>query len=397
MAERKSKDLYSQRRFWRLLLMGCALGIVLFSVIFTYHLARQIEKDEKSRVQDMAQAYRVLVTSTDEKEIEDALKLTQKNESIPVIWMSSNNELYDSRNVANKKILTDSLELKKYLRKLRENNQVVAFAVSEQDSPQLLYYDASDLLVKVRIYPYMLLGLVVLFLIIALVAVSLSRTAEQNQLWVGMAKETAHQLGTPLSSLNAWVDLLEEKIPDEEGQLITSELRKDIGRLELVADRFSKIGSSPALQQVAVTSLIEKIIAYMSNRAAKGVRFSFTDKTQGNDEAMLNPSLFEWVLENLLKNALDAMDGQGRIDITVDNIPGMLVIDVKDSGKGIPANKFNAIFEPGYSTKKRGWGLGLTLTKRIMEQYHNGKIFVKESNVGSGTTFRIQLRKDAFV
>lgn len=394
MAVRKSQDLYTQRKLLRLLLLGCALTIIFFSLAFTYHLARTIEKDEKARVHDMAMAYRTLTSSTDESEIEEALKLTSKNENIPVIWVSSDNTLFDSKNFKDSKTLSNQTALNHYLQNLKDKNQVVEFIVNPNEPPQLLYYDASDLLKLVRIYPYLLLALVVLFLVLALVAVSFSRTALQNQLWAGMAKETAHQLGTPLSSLSAWIDYLETKLEHTEDAFVVEELKKDVLRLELVADRFSKIGSTPTLTSTDATEAIQKIVSYMSSRAAKSVEFIVNDHTQGDNHAMLNASLFEWVMENLIKNALDAMEGVGKIEISIDNIGGALTIDVSDTGKGIPQNKVKSIFEPGYSTKKRGWGLGLTLTQRIVEEYHKGKIFVKESVLGKGTTFRIQFRKD---
>lgn len=388
----KSKDLYSQRKYLRLLLMSCASIIIFFSLAFTYYLAKTIEKDEKASVQDVAMAYKTLISSTDEAEIEEALKITSKNNKIPVIWVSAENELFDSKNFYDDKVLKDSVAFNKYLQKLKSKNQVVEFEVYPNEPPQQLYYDASSLLKLVRIYPYLLFGLVIIFLILALVAVSISKTSTQNQLWAGMAKETAHQLGTPLSSLSAWIDYLEAKLENTEDAFIITEIRKDLDRLELVADRFSKIGSTPTLTLTSSKEIIEKIVDYMSSRAAKSVTFHIYDKTYGNDTALLNASLFEWVMENLIKNALDAMQGVGQIDIFIEKISGVLTIDVKDSGKGIPSNKVKSIFEPGYSTKKRGWGLGLTLTQRIIEQYHQGKIYVKESQPGKGTTFRIQFK-----
>jgi signal transduction histidine kinase len=393
VVQRKSKDLYEQRQLWRLVLIFIATGIVVFSVFFTYSLARQIEKDEKEKVEAMASAYRTLVLSTDEAAIEEALNLIRKNDKIPVIWTTAEGELYDFKNIDSASILGNSREQYQYLLRLMNKNQVVPIQLEEDQPPQLLYYEASDLLKRVRIYPYLLVGLVALFLLIAFLAFSFSRTAEQNQLWVGMAKETAHQLGTPLSSLSAWLDILEDKLTDDEGIMIKEELRKDLLRLELVADRFSKIGSKPALEELSLAPIIGKSASYMQQRASRAVQISLTDLSDGDDTAMFNPPLFEWVLENLIKNALDAMESSGSIEIILQNQNGWMMIDVKDSGKGIPANKFNAVFEPGYSTKLRGWGLGLTLTKRIIEQYHDGKIFVKESTPGKGTTFRIQLKK----
>ncbi|MCZ2392633.1 MAG: sensor histidine kinase [Chitinophagales bacterium] len=394
MSERRAKDLYLLRKSWRALLLLCAFATLFFSIAFTYYLAREIEKDEKVRVGEMAQAYKILVSSSDGLEIEEALRMIQKNESIPVVWVSSNNELLDSKNIKDTSLLNHKESLDAYLRKLKAKNQVVSFKVSEFELPQLLYYDASFLLKTVRIYPYLLFAFVTVFLILALVGLTISRQAEQKQLWVGMAKETAHQLGTPLSSLSAWVEFLEEKLVNTEDAFIVDELKKDLARLELVADRFSKIGSKPTLEQQNVVELIHRIVDYMSSRAAKSVAFSIKDETQGDNTLMINASLFEWVMENLIKNALDAMEGVGNIVITIDILNGSLVIDVQDTGKGIAPGKIKSIFEPGFSTKKRGWGLGLTLSQRIIEQYHKGKIFVKESTIGKGTTFRIQFRKD---
>lgn len=338
-------------------------------------------------------AYRTLISSTDEAEIDDALKITSKNETIPVIWVSFENELYDSKNLDNSKILNDEIAFNKYLKKLERKKQVVEFIVNPEEPPQLLYYDSSDVLKLLKIYPYLLLALVALFLTIALIAVSFSRTASQNQLWVGMAKETAHQLGTPLSSLSAWIDYLETKFENTEDAFIVDELKKDIARLDLVADRFSKIGSKPTFNATNVYELVENTINYMSSRAPKSVEFTITDLTNGHSYALINSSLFEWVLENLIKNALDAIEAVGKIQLTIQVIGQDIAIDVKDSGKGIPKNKIKSIFEPGFSTKKRGWGLGLTLTQRIIEQYHKGKIFVKESSEAKGTTFRVLVKK----
>ncbi|HZH67695.1 MAG TPA: HAMP domain-containing sensor histidine kinase [Chitinophagales bacterium] len=393
MTFEKSKDLYSQRQFLRWLMLGCVSIIIFFSLAFTLYLAKSIEKDERSRVHEVAMAYRTLISSTDENEIDDALKITRKNETIPVIWVSYQNELYDSKNLDNSKILNDKQAFDKYLKKLKRKNQVVEFVVNTDEPHQLLYYDSSEVLKLLKVYPYLLLGLVALFLTIALIAVSFSRTASQNQLWVGMAKETAHQLGTPLSSLSAWIDYLEAKFENTDDSFIVDELKKDVDRLDLVADRFSKIGSKPTFASTNVNHLAQNTVSYMSSRAPKSVDFSVIDLTSENSYASINSSLFEWVLENLIKNALDAIEGVGKIQLTIQIVKQNIVIDIKDSGKGIPKNKINSIFEPGFSTKKRGWGLGLTLTKRIIEQYHNGKIYVKESSEDKGTTFRISVRK----
>lgn len=384
-------DLYKQRRTWRMILFIIALGIVMFSVIYTYNMAKQIEIQEKNKVEEVAAAYKDLVTSTEEAMIAKALETIQGNDYIPVIWASEKGEVFDFKNIDSSFVMGQPEKVQKLLHKLQIDQQWVQVNIIEGDT-QYLYYEASDLLKKVRIYPYLLLALVLLFLLLAYLAFSFSRNAEQNQLWVGMAKETAHQLGTPLSSMSAWMDILEDKLTDEEGVMIRNELIKDISRLEIVAERFSKIGSSPTLEKVHAIEILQKCVDYISKRASVKVEFYITDLTQGNDICMISPPLFEWVIENLLKNALDAMDGVGTIGILAMRKDQQLIIEVHDSGKGIPKNKFNAVFEPGYTTKKRGWGLGLTLTRRIIEHYHQGKIFVKDSSPGKGTTFRIELK-----
>jgi signal transduction histidine kinase len=256
---------------------------------------------------------------------------------------------------------------------------------------RFIYYDDSTTLKQLRIFPYVQLAIFAAFLLIAYFAFSNARRAEQNLVWVGMAKETAHQLGTPISSLSGWVEVLRELEGMEGNQKILDEFDSDIQRLTLVADRFSKIGSVPQLQKESALTTVERNVDYMRKRASRKVVMT----VNGNKDEFIsiNNQLFDWVLENLLKNALDAMDGEGAIDATLSSDNHHVFIDVTDTGKGIPKNKFETIFEPGYSTKRRGWGLGLSLTKRIVEEYHKGKIFVKHSEIGKGTTFRISLPK----
>ena len=256
---------------------------------------------------------------------------------------------------------------------------------------RFIYYDDSDTLKQLRIFPFVQLGIFAAFLIISYFAFSNARRAEQNMVWVGMAKETAHQLGTPISSLEGWVELLKEMDGVKDNLQILDELQNDINRLSLVAERFSKIGSVPQLIPENVKICVERNVGYMRRRASEKV--TMTVHCPDELEFKINKQLFDWVFENLLKNALDAMDGEGRIDVEVSADSKHVIIDISDSGKGIPKNKFDTIFEPGYSTKRRGWGLGLSLTKRIVEEYHNGKIFVKRSEIDKGTTFRILVPK----
>ena len=257
-----------------------------------------------------------------------------------------------------------------------------------------LYYKNSTLLTLLIYFPYFQLGLIVVFLFMGYLAISAARRAEQNQVWVGLAKETAHQLGTPITAIVAWIENLKLIIENEVALDMLDEFRNDVNRLELIAERFSKIGAVPELKPNNIIEIIEKNMAYMKKRAPRRVVFEFPTIAESEPiTAKLNPNLFDWVLENLLKNALDAMEGRGKITATAFEDDDYVYIDIEDTGKGIPSNKFNSVFKPGYSTKKRGWGLGLSLTQRIINIYHNGKVFVKQSEVGVGTIFRIQLPK----
>jgi len=255
---------------------------------------------------------------------------------------------------------------------------------------QYVYYEDSIILTQLTYYPYIQLAVIFLFILVAYIAFSASRRAEQNQVWVGMAKETAHQLGTPISSLMAWIELLKLQKIDKE---ILVEVTKDIKRLEIVTERFSKIGSDTPLVPVNIVEILNNAINYMQSRTSSKIKFirNFSDF----NELMvpLNPALFEWVIENLCKNAIDAMEGSGTIEVSLYDQMQIIFIDFKDTGRGIPKSKYKTVFQPGFTTKKRGWGLGLSLSKRIIEVYHNGKIFVKSSEMNIGTTFRITLKK----
>ncbi|MDB5282885.1 MAG: hypothetical protein JWO06_1960 [Bacteroidota bacterium] len=282
--------------------------------------------------------------------------------------------------------IRDPVETMKLIQKMKSANAPVVADLGE-GVLRYIYYDDSDTLKQLRIFPFVQLAIFGAFLLIAYLAFSNARKAEQNLVWVGMAKETAHQLGTPISSLEGWVEYLRELDGMKDQHQLIAELENDINRLSLVAERFSKIGSVPQLNPEDVKLCVERNVSYMRRRASDKVKM--TVKCPEGLFFKINNQLFDWVLENLLKNALDAMNGEGKIDVEVSTDPGHVIIDITDTGKGIPKNKFETIFEPGYSTKRRGWGLGLSLTKRIVEEYHSGKIFVKRSEIGKGTTFRI--------
>lgn len=383
------KDIYTQRSQLKKMLLIVAGGIVFFSLWYTHTLVREIAKQEVRKVEELAEAYEILNTTIDNDDLENALEIIKKNNEIPVIWAAETGEIYGLKNFDTTATLQKNF-LSKTVQKLKRNKQYVEIAF-DADVKQYLYYKDSLLLQKLRLYPFYLLGLISFFVLVSFIAFSSSKKAEQNRVWVGMAKETAHQLGTPLSSLEAWIYILKSKYTSEEDTQLIGDMEKDISRLELVAERFSKIGSLPDLQEYNIPEVVEKIVHYISKRASKNVVFSINDRTEGQGMALINPALFEWVLENLLKNALDAIEGKGNISVFIEEKGNETIIDITDSGKGIPKSKYKTVFEPGYSTKKRGWGLGLSLTKRIMEDYHHGKIMVKSSELGKGTTFRIVL------
>jgi two-component sensor histidine kinase len=385
-------DLYKRRSYWKLILLVIGLAIVVFSVIYIRGLANEIAKQEQEKAGVIAEAYRDLDKTTDPDSLSTILNIISGNKLIPLVYTYSDGlqPVYHSN--WNEEKAEKPKYLIKQTKKLKQLNQVIEleFAPGEM---HYLYYGDSALLRKVKMYPFFQLGLIGLFMLISYIAFSASRRAEQNRVWVGMAKETAHQLGTPLSSITAWIEVLKDKYTDTEDTEILEDLDKDVQRLELVADRFSKIGSPPKLTKQPLNPLVNKVVLYMSKRASSKVLVELIDQTTAPLFVEMNASLLDWVFENLMKNALDAIENEGSLQVVIKEMNEFAVIEVTDSGKGIPKSKFNTIFEPGFSTKKRGWGIGLTLTKRIVEQYHNGKIFVKQSMPGKGTTFRIELKK----
>ncbi len=376
---------------WKLLLLLLAIGIVFFTLWYTQRLASDIAKEEIKKATEIADAYLVLNDNqSNELELSKALDKIKVNENIPVIWSNSNDEILDYKNFDSLRIKNDSKYIQKELKKLKTIQQFIKIELPDNEI-QYLYYKDSNLLVSIRKYPYYVLMLVALFFGISYAAFTSARKAEQNQVWVGLAKETAHQLGTPLSSLTAWIDILREKLNSEDDAFMFDEMQKDIDRLVLIAERFSKIGSVPELEKHRIIDVLQNGIDYISKRASKNIHIFLVKDTDVNLFASLNPPLFEWVLENIMKNALDAMEDKGEIHVQAFEKEGMIYVDISDTGKGIPKNNFEQIFNPGFSTKKRGWGLGLTLARRIIEEYHHGKIFVKESSP-KGTTFRIVLK-----
>ncbi len=314
--------------------------------------------------------------------------ITSNSASAPVIYATDRDSVLDFGNLDSTSMGYSSFVNQKIV-EMKEVNEPLEIDLGE-NQVNYIYYDDSPLLIKLKYYPFIQLSVIGLFLIFAYYLFSTARKSEQNQVWVGMAKETAHQLGTPLSSLLAWVEVLRAKGVDEE---TIRELSQDIGRLETVTERFSKIGAKPNLEQHDVNFVIGKTISYLKTRLSKNVKFSQTGAS-GEVLASMNIPLLEWVLENIIKNGVDAIGGDGNIDIDIIDQSQFVYIDISDNGKGIPKGKRKTVFEPGFTTKQRGWGLGLSLTKRIIENYHSGKVFVKSSELGQGTTFRIVLNKN---
>lgn len=387
-------------------MLAGAIVIGLLTSLYTNNLVNSLEIEEKQKIEIWANAQRYLSNpdlSQDGELMAFCLQIIQINETIPVITVDEESNILYVRNVklfdrdGNK--VTDykpeiqlSNRSQKFLKKELEvmKGQHDPIVLDMGDSNQYSYYKDSFILSRIQLYPLVQLAIIFIFIFIAYFAFSTSRRAEQNQVWVGMSKETAHQLGTPISSLMAWIELLKMKETDKK---MLAEVEKDVNRLETITDRFSKIGSAPVLIPDNVLTVLSNAVVYLKNRSSDKVQFNLHFGDLDELFVPLNVALFDWVIENLCKNSIDAMDGVGTIDIICKDQGQVVYIDICDSGKGLNKSNYNVIFQPGYTTKPRGWGLGLSLVKRIIENYHNGKIFVKSSDLGKGTTFRIVLKK----
>ncbi len=383
-------DIYARKSRWKIYLAIGGILIVAISMIYTNYLANQIAEEERKKVEHWLLAQEQIPKLPLDFNQTLHLSLITSNTTIPVILLSDTELFVDARNFDDH-VLQDTAHLMNEVNKLKQKGVQPIEA-----GGQLVYYKQSRLLTLIQYFPVFQLFLIGVLILFGYFAFSSARRAEQNRVWVGMAKETAHQLGTPISGIVAWIEhlkLIREE--DEEVTEILGELRNDVFRLELIADRFSKIGSSPKLEPVNVYEELEKCRAYMQRRAPRKVAFEFPAPDTGSLNIQINPPLFDWVVENLLRNALDAMGNKGKIEAEVYEDDDYVYIDISDTGSGIPANKFKTVFQPGFSTKKRGWGLGLSLAKRIVEDYHSGRIFVKKSVVEEGTTFTIQMPKSA--
>ena len=380
-------SIYDSRQRLKYLFILIATLIAIVSVFVSDKLVKSLAQEERQKVEIWAEAQRMIATETNGSNMALILKILESNTTIPVLWCNEKDSVIAEKNIDLPEKDSD-LFLKNKVRELKSKNPPIL--IDMQDGTfQYLYYDDSIILKRLLIYPYAQLTVVFIFILIAFLALASTKKAEQNKVWVGLSKETAHQLGTPISSLIAWVEYLRTKEIDPS---LLGEMEKDVKRLEMIAERFSKIGSNPDPTPVNISTSIRTALNYMETRISAKVKI-YTHLPDNPVLVLMNDSLFAWVIENLTKNAVDAMEGQGEITFQVEERDKTVRIDITDSGKGIPKSKYKTVCNPGYTTKKRGWGLGLSLVKRIIESYHGGKIFVKNSEVRKGTTFRIELRK----
>jgi nitrogen-specific signal transduction histidine kinase len=383
---------------FRYLFIVAAVIIAIGSVWVTHVLVNKLKEEERKKIENWAEATKILATETPTDIDPDVFneydklltRLLEGNTTIPLIMTDDSDIMTETRNIQLPKG-EDSIFINKKIKEFKKKHKPILITIdlSENESYiQYVYYDDSTVLKQLQLFPYIQLAVVFIFIIISFLALNSTKKAEQNKVWVGLSKETAHQLGTPISSLMAWVEYLKSKNIDPQ---LLSEMDKDVQRLKIIAERFSKIGSTPKPEPMDLNVAVENAIEYMGKRISSKISISMNLP----DEPIcvwMNESLFGWTIENLIKNAVDAMDGQGKIIISAHTKGDKIIVDISDTGKGIPKSKFEAVFQPGYTTKKRGWGLGLSLVKRIIESYQKGKIYVYKSELGKGTTFRIELK-----
>lgn len=377
----------------KIILVIAAVVIAVVSLIVSNALVRELADEERNKMEIWAEAMRTLNNANENTDLNLVLKVINDNNTIPIVVTDRHGNVQTYRNIKLQgRNMDDSIRNAEMIsRRQIESGKVIKIYLEDgsQNDYINVSYDDSVMLKRLASYPYVQLGVVMIFVVIAIFALLTSKRAEQNKVWVGLSKETAHQLGTPISSLMAWTEVLKETYPDD---VLIPEMGKDVKRLELIAERFSKIGSLPEPVDTSLKEVMSHVIEYMDRRTSAKVEI--TNNFPANDITVrINKSLFEWVIENLCKNAVDAMEGEGKITLNTEEMPDRVIIEVTDTGKGIKKKDIRNVFKPGFTTKKRGWGLGLSLAKRIVEEYHNGKIFVKSSEIGKGTTFRIELRK----
>lgn len=373
----------------KILLIVVAIIIAIMSLLTSNFLIQDLKREEINKMNVWAEAMRSLRQADETTDLSLVFSVINGNNTIPVVVLDKDGEVQASRNLGVKfKETEDSIPvIKQMASEMKAAHHVISFNLDEGGDVIDICYDESLMLKRLTVYPYIQLSVVVIFVLLALFALFTSMKSEQNKVWVGLSKETAHQLGTPISSLMAWTEVIRETYPDDE---MLPEMEKDVKRLERIAERFSKIGSIPELKPVDVVEVINRVVEYIDHRTSSKVVIT-THFPNEHVETRMVASLFEWVVENLCKNAVDAMDGSGKIDLYLEQTPKMIILDVKDTGKGMQKSHFKTVFKPGFTTKKRGWGLGLSLAKRIVEEYHKGKIYVKSSEIGKGTTFCIEI------
>lgn len=362
------------------------LIIVVLSVSFTTRLANKFAEEEYRKIELWAEATRQLIMADEDDNIDLILSVMEGNTTIPVYMVDSAHQLLLSRNVREPKHNKEAFYQQR-INNLRLSQEPIVVQVNEEVT-QYIYYEDSILLRRLYWFPYVQLAVIIAFIAIAVIALIMAQRSEQNSLWVGLSKETAHQLGTPISSLNAWNELLKATYPND---ALLPQMDEDIRRLQMIAERFSKIGSQPTLNQEALLPIVQSAMEYMRVRTSNKITYRLHGDT--DCQVMVCKPLFEWVIENLCKNAIDSMEGKGEITLSLTKQENKVHLDITDTGKGIDRRHFKTIFKPGYTSKKRGWGLGLSLAKRIIEDYHRGKLFVKQSQIGVGSTFRITLEQ----
>jgi len=371
-----------------LLLFLFAILTGLGSLIYTRYLVGILKTEERKKVEQWAEATRLITRADSSQDIEFLSSIIETNTTIPVILADENDSIISSGNFDEIR-LRDPLYLRSQLQKIRNKNEPIIIDLGGNHA-SLIYYKDSIILTQLNYYPYIQMGIIVLFILVAYLAFSSSRKAEDNQVWVSMSKETAHQLGTPTSSLSGWVEILQSKYPDIS---LTKEIALDVERLEKITERFSRIGAKTVLNNENVTAIISRTVDYIKSRTSTKIRFHSVYDESKEIFVPVNAALFEWVIENVCKNAIDAMEGNGDMKIRVAETEKNVFIDISDTGRGIPKSAFKKIFNPGYTTKQRGWGLGLSLARRIIEEFHQGKIYVRNSEVAKGSCIRIVMNK----
>ncbi len=384
---------YRFNRIIKPVILILAMMIGAISLWYTNNLTKKMEKEEELKIKTWAKATAQLASSDFSVDLTFLLEIVSQNTTIPVILTDENENVTSWRNIDSAKAARNNDYIIKTLEKMKSAHEPIVLNYFEGQKVKVFYLD-SKILTRLKYYPFVQLIIISVFLIISYLAFSYSRRSEQNLVWVGMSKETAHQLGTPLSSLMAWIEISRED--ESSNKEILKEMEKDVNRLEIITERFSKIGSDPKLEPLDIVKELETSIDYLKNRTSKLVTFAVNNHLQTPVLININTYLFAWAIENLTKNAIDAMDGVGSITFNIEQRGHNAIIDISDTGKGIPANRFKTIFKPGFTTKKRGWGLGLSFVKRIIENYHKGHIIVKESFHNKGTTFRITLKIESF-